>query len=54
MNFVISILLKLASTVVKNVICDADKVYGIMLHFSQVTHLSPQRESKCKNSECLI
>ena len=43
MNFVISILLKLALTVVKDVFCDVicvkcKKVYGSMLHFSHVTH----------------
>ena len=43
MNFVISILLKLALTVVKGVLCDVncvkcEKMYGSMLHFSQVTH----------------
>ena len=41
MNVVVSILLKLAFTVVKDLFCDVicvKKVYGIMLHFSQVTH----------------
>ena len=44
MIFVISILLKLALTVVKDVFCDANCVKCkkcmvlIMLHFSQVTH----------------
>ena len=43
MNFVISILLQLALTVVKDVFCDVNCVkrkivYGSMLHFSQVTH----------------
>ena len=59
MNFVISILLKLALTVVKDVFCDVNcvkcnKVYGRMLHFSQVTHKSPQSEFKDKNNECLF
>ena len=43
MNFVISIPLKLALTVVKDVFCDVKcvkckEVYGSLLHFSQVTH----------------
>ena len=43
MNFVISILLKLALTVVKDVFCDVNcvkykEVYGSLLHFSQAAH----------------
>ena len=42
-EFLISILLKLVLTVVKDVFCDVNcvkckNVYGIRLHFSQVTH----------------
>ena len=58
MNFVISILLNLTLTVVKYVFCDVNfvkfKNYGIMLLFSQVTHYSPQKESKGKHNECLF
>ena len=59
MNFIISILLKLALTIVKDVFCDVNcvkckNVYGSMLHFSQVTHESPQSESKDKNNEFLF
>ena len=59
MDFVISILLKLALTAVKDEICDVTcvkckKVYGCKLHFSQVTHSSPQSESKDKNNVCLF
>ena len=55
----ISILLKLALTVVMGVLCDVNcvkcnKMYGSMHHFSQATHLSPQSESKDKNNECLF
>ena len=43
MNYGISNFLKLGLTVVRDVFCDVNcvkckKVYGIMLHFSQVTH----------------
>ena len=44
MDYVISILLKIALTVVKDVFCDVNcvkckkKVYGSLLHFNQVTH----------------
>ena len=46
MHFVISIPLNLALTSAKDVFCDVNcvkckKMYGIMLYFSQVTHLSP-------------
>ena len=59
MDCVISILLKLALTVVKNVFCHVNcvkckEVYGSLLHFSQVTHVGPQSESKDKNNECLF
>ena len=59
MNFVISILLKLALTLVKDVFCDVNcvkckKVYDSLLHFSQVTLKNPQSESKDKKNECLF
>ena len=60
MDLVISILLKLALTVVKDVFCDVNcakckkKMYGSLLHFIQETHLSPQSESKDKNNKCLF
>ena len=55
----VSILLKLALNVVKDLFCDVScvkckKVYGLMLHFSQVTHSSPQSESKGTTNEYLF
>ena len=55
MDFVISILLKLALPVVKDVFRDVNRVKcnkkldDSMLHFSQMTHLSPPSKSKGKN-----
>ena len=51
MSFDISILLKLAFTVVKDVYCD---VNCVKCNFSQLTHSSPQSKSKGKHNECLF